>query len=199
MDGLENDRNPVVQALACVAALPLGIWEQTIGAVTKSSEERTERLVAALNEVADTERFERRVANDVARCLQSQSVHPVTRWGDRVPLPAPVPSRTGGTEPNRPDAAAECGTALEIQAIRTELIGKHAGSRSRALSVEIQATVIRTSDGQELYSCPIRYRSLPRKLKDWVASDAKPLRQELDECSRQTAQAVAREVIARAD
>ena len=31
LDGLEEDRNAVVQGVSCLAAVPMGLWEQTAG------------------------------------------------------------------------------------------------------------------------------------------------------------------------
>ncbi len=46
MDGLVDDRNAVVQFVSCLAAVPLGLWEQTVGAVLQGSRSRTAKLVA---------------------------------------------------------------------------------------------------------------------------------------------------------
>jgi hypothetical protein len=94
-------------------------------------------------------------------------------------------------------ATAPSKTALEIQVLGTSLVGKHRNSSTRAMLVEIQVTVFRTSDGQELYSRPVQYRSSAMRLKDWVASDARLFRRELESCSRLTAQTLVSDLIAR--
>ena len=86
---------------------------------------------------------------------------------------------------------------MEIQVLSTRLVGKHSNSSSRAVLVDIKVTVYRTSDGQEIYSRPIQYRSSAKRLKQWAASDARLFHQELDECSRRTAQALANDLITR--
>ena len=63
--------------------------------------------------------------------------------------------------------------------------------------VEVQATIFRTSDGQELYSRPIRYLSSAKRLKDWAASDALLFRRELEACSRRAAQALVSDLVTR--
>jgi hypothetical protein len=95
----------------------------------------------------------------------------------------------------QPPSSDNSKIALQIQVVNAHLIGKHGSSRLRALCVETRATIIRISDGQELYSRPIRYRSSLKKLKDWAASDALLFRQELGACSRQTAEALAGDLI----
>lgn len=197
LDGLEYDRNAVVQALSCVAAVPMGLWEQTLGSFHKRSQDKTDELLRGLNAASTQEGFEGVLADEVARCLQSRATAQIKRTDEPLRLAFAGMSQASRAAAKQAETAAESSTALEIQVLRTRLVGKHRNSRSRAVYVEIQATIFRTSDGQELYSCPIQYRSLPRRLKDWAASDAKLFHQELEACSRQAAQALANDLIAR--
>ncbi|HYG36795.1 MAG TPA: hypothetical protein VEC99_18530, partial [Clostridia bacterium] len=71
LDGLEHDRNAVVQAMSCFAAVPIGLWEQTLGAVGKRSREQNERMAIALAEIPRRVRIEQHVADDLAKRLQS--------------------------------------------------------------------------------------------------------------------------------
>jgi hypothetical protein len=197
MDGLEQDRNFVVQGMSCLAAVPMGLWEQTVGVVRNHSRDKTDQLARALSSVTAQGQFEGNLADEVARCLQSQVVARVRRTDEpmRFALSSLAePPETGSTQGS---ASTKSKTALEIQVVNTTLVGKHPNSRSRAVIVEVQATVFRTSDGQELYSRPIRYRSSEKKLKDWAASDSRLFRHELDACSRRTAQALASDLLAR--
>lgn len=198
MDGLENDRNAMVQWISCVTAVPFGLWEQTVGAVQKHSQEKTEKLMKALHDVPEQRHFEGHVADAVARHLRSEVTNPVRRTEEapRFALSAPGETRISEGPPGAGTNASH-DLALEIQVIDAKLAGKHDTSQSRILSVQVQATVFRTSDGQELYSRPILYRSSPRKLKEWVASDAKLFRQELESCSEETAQALTEELLGR--
>jgi hypothetical protein len=197
MDGLEHDRNFVVQGMSCLAAVPMGLWEQTVGVVRNRSRDKTDQLARALNAVTTQGQFEGNLADEVARCLQSQVVAPVRRTDEPMRFALSNLAETRGKGATEDGASTKSKTALEIQVVNTTLVGKHPNSRSRAVIVEVQATVFRTSDGQELYSRPIRYRSSEKKLKDWAASDSKLFRQELDACSRRTAQALASDLIAR--
>ncbi len=197
MDGLENDRNAVVQGVSCVVAVPFGLWEQTVGVIHQGSLERSEKLSRALNAVTTQQHFEGALADEVASNLQSKVVDPVRRTDEpmRFAFSNMTEGSGGGSAPaNR---ATQYKTALEIQVLAPRFVGKHPNSSSRAMLVEVQVTVFRTSDGQELYSRPIQYRSSAKPLKDWAASDARLFRQELEACSQRTAQALVRDLIAR--
>jgi len=195
MDGLGNDRNSVVQLKSCLAAVSMGIWEQTVGAVLQGSRNRTEKVIKALDAVPEQRHFEDALADEVARQLRTQAINQVRRTEEPPQFAIAIPGdaeRSGSVLSPAPDNNK---IALQLQVVNARLIGKHAGSHSRALCVYIRATVIRTSDGQELYSRPIRYRSASRKLKDWVGSDALLFRQELGACSRQSAEVLTGELI----
>jgi hypothetical protein len=195
LDGLEEDRNAVVQGVSCLAAVPMGIWEQTVGLVRKRSLDRTDELARALNSVTTREHFEGDLADEVARRLQSQVVDPINRTDEPLRFALSRIADEAGSPP--PGTLAKSKTALEIQVLSTKLVGKHRNSRSRAIVVEVQATLFRTSDGQELYSCPVHYRTTEKRLKDWAASDARLFRRELDTCSGLTAEALAKDMITR--
>jgi len=183
--------------VSCLAAVPMGIWEQTVGAVRKHSREKSDNLAAVLSKIAGQGHLERDLADATARCLESQALDPVIRTGAPLEFAASGTRKANEADTAQPSTVSRCKTALGIQVITAELAGKRHNSSSRALSVEVHVTVCRTSDGQEIYSCPIRYRSASRKLEDWSASGAKLFRQELQDCSRQTAQALAQELLRR--
>jgi hypothetical protein len=197
MDGLENDRNAVVQGIASLAAVPLGLWEQTVGLVRKHSRERLERFSKSLNAVTTQQRFEGALADEVANCLESKVAEPIRRTEEPMKFAFTKMVKIDGEESAPAVAAPPCATALEIQVLSTKLVGKHRNSSSRAMWVEVQVTVFRTSDGQEIYSRPIQYKSSEKRLKDWAASDARLFRQELEACSRRTAQALVSDLMAR--
>jgi hypothetical protein len=194
---LENDRNAVVQFMVCLAAVPLGLWEQTLGAVRQHSLDETEKLTHALDAIPGQRHFATELADEVARRLRSQVVNRVRRPEEPVEVPLTFLGEAQATGSAGPWTSSASPLVLHLQLVNAKLIGKHRKSRSRALCVELQATLIRTSDGQELYSRPILYRSSLKRLKDWAASDARLFRQELDACSRQTGQAVTQELIER--
>ena len=189
LDGLEEDRNAVVQGLSCVAAVPFGLWEQTVGAVSRSSRERAEEYSRTLNAVTTREHLEQDLADRVAGSLQTQVADSVRRTEDPIRIAS---SGLGGAGPL---AVAKGTTALEIQVLSTSLVPKHRHSSSRVVVVEVQATLFRTSDGQELYSRPVQYRSSGRRLKAWAGSDARLYRLELENCLHRTAQAVVNDLV----
>lgn len=196
LDGLENDRNAVVQGLSCLAAVPLGLWDQTIGAVRRHSREKTAQVLKTLDAIPKQDQFENKLADEVARCLRAQTGDEVRRTDEplAVGLPAAQASSGGHTTPG---IAANSKTALEIRVVNAQLERKRSHGPSRSLCVQIQATLVRTSDGQELYRRPIVYRSTARKLKDWARSDGRLLRQELNACSKLAAQALTDELVHR--
>ena len=55
MDGLENDRNAVVQGVSAVAAVPMGLWEQTFGAF---HQHQIEKIPFVLPRALPHDRFE---------------------------------------------------------------------------------------------------------------------------------------------
>jgi len=197
LDGLENDRNSVVQIASCLAVVPMGLWEHTFGALGKHSRDQAEKLAATLNSVAVQGHFEDRLAEAVVASLRPRVLEAVRRNEEPLTLSLAKQTGAGSAGPPPPTPATPAPNALEIEVLNTALSGKRANSSSRALTVLMRVTVIRTSDGQELYSCPVRYRSANKKLKDWAASDGQPLREELNECTRQTADALAQELIKR--
>ena len=79
MDGLVDDRNSVVQLVSCLAAVPMGLWEQTVGVVLQGSRNRTEKLVQALDAVPEQRHFEGDLADEVARQLRAQAINQVRR------------------------------------------------------------------------------------------------------------------------
>jgi hypothetical protein len=197
LGGLENDQNFVVQALALTAAIPMGLWEQTLGSFFKHSRDTADKVTSSLNGIVARGHFEQNLADAVAQRLQAGVTDPVRRSDEPLEFALARLRQETGLKLLVPEAKADCNTALEIHVAGARLIGKKPNASSRALAVEIQATVFRTSDGQELYSCPIRYLSTERKLKEWTASDALLFRRELDACTKEAAAALAADLTAK--
>lgn len=181
LHGLQDDPNPVVQGVSCVASVPVGIWEQTVGLVRKHSREKAERAALRLEAIASQMQLEQVVADQVADNLRSGSGSSVVEQVDFAPSRA---------------AAVQPAMALEIRVLSTELKGKHHFSRARSLCVRMQATLYRISDGQELYAVPLQYESSQRKLTQWAASNGELFRQEFERCCQETSQAVTRQLVA---
>lgn len=197
LDGLEEDRNAVVQGLSCLAAVPLGLWEQTVGLFGTRAQEKIEGYSKAINAATTQQHFEGNLADEVTRCLQSKAADPIERTEAPMRFALSTQPDSGQASAASMQDPAHSKTALEIQVLSTRLVGKHRYGTSRAVVVEIRATVFRTSDGQELYSRPILYRSSERRLKDWAASDASLFRRELDACSKRAAQVLVKDLLSR--
>ncbi len=195
MDGLENDRNAVVQAISCIAALPLGLWEQTAGAFGRHSREQAEQLTRSLNDIPEQTHFDDLVADTVARRLRSQTINSVQRTDESVliGLTNLTPLKPQESAPSA--LLSNKGIALEIQMLDARLIPQKRHGQSMSLAVDVQATILRASDGQEIYSRPIHYCSFAKPIKDWAAADAKLFRKELEASSRETAEALALDLI----
>ena len=98
------------------------------------------------------------------------------------------PSR-GKADP-QPRAFGSPDKILEIRILSASLKGRDGINPPLALCVEAQATLLRASDGQELYSCPLRYRSNERKFVDWATDNARAFRSEMAECHRELGRAI---------
>jgi hypothetical protein len=201
-DGLENDRNAVVQLLACLAAVPVGLWEQATILVRGESSAEVEAADARLRAAARQAQPQATLTREVARALAPESsaqvmlaraeqgAFPETRstW---ILCAAREPTSAADRMISQ-SARTEVGDAvLEIHVSQAALSGKPGINPPLALRVQAQVTLVRTRDGQELYSCPVRYCSGEWKFKDWAANDARLFRQELDQCYRQMAAGLA--------
>lgn len=200
MDGLENHRNFVVQAGACLAAVPMGIWEQTFGAIRRKSEDRLGQASEVVQQVVWKTPLQQNLANNIARTLAPQTAQPVilrkfpstsgegSPAGDLIRISNRGPLGLSGTTIH-PE------TALEVRVTRVEL-GNHKGSKQHpSLTFEATLTLLRTSDGQELFAWPVRYSSAPRRISEWAAHDGIQVEDELRQCSRQIAHAIAGQLL----
>jgi hypothetical protein len=197
LDGLANDRNAVVYTASALAAVPFGLWEQTLGAVAKRGREKDEELARVLADRFPPSHLEGDLANELTRRLQSHNSSSARRVDEPLQFSLATLSTNGPAANPQDSLHPKSPAAIEIQVVRAQLAGKRPDSRSRALQVEIKATLVRTADGQELYTYPLQYRSASRKLKAWAAADAQLLRQELEACSRQAAEALAQALASR--
>jgi hypothetical protein len=81
--------------------------------------------------------------------------------------------------------------------VQSAMLAGDAGINPKlALCVEARATLLRSRDGQPLYSCPVQYRSQGRKFTEWAAHDAKFFREELHKCYRDLGAAMADQLVA---
>ncbi|HXP63482.1 MAG TPA: hypothetical protein VN829_23465 [Dongiaceae bacterium] len=190
MDGLENDANPVVQAVACVAAVPLGLWEQTVGAVRRGSGKRLEEVSSRLQQALQQVQPQRALAEELGRRLAPLTPKPVVVVRD----PSEAWTKLEGIAQGGAVAGAGADTGLEIRVTDVRLARKQGFHARFALCLDAQATLLRLGDGQELYSCPLQYRSEQRRFADWTANDAGLFRQELGQCCREMDGALADEL-----
>ena len=79
-------------------------------------------------------------------------------------------------------------TVLEIHVVSAALRGGEGVNPPLSLWVDARATLLRAGDGQEIYSCPVQYRSKERKFAAWAAKNTSTTSQRallfLDELSK---------------
>lgn len=123
---------------------------------------------------------------------------PSEAWTKQDPAAARYPDRETPALEGLAQGGAVAGSAtdtgLEIRVTNVRLDRKHGFHARFALCLDAQATLLRLGDGQELFSCPLRYRSEQRRFADWTANDAAAFRQELNQCCREMGGAVAHEL-----
>lgn len=183
LDGLENHPNFVVQVAGCIGAIPMGLWEHTVGATRQGSEEALRAADSILKVNAANRHPQDYLSLEVARRLAKQTSDKVL-YNTANSLDESAASSSALAESGiiidrsavRPD------TRLEIRVVSSALAGKPGRNPRLTLALDVVGTVLRTSDGQELCSWPISYRSAPRRLTAWAARDATCLAQELTRC-----------------
>ena len=106
-------------------------------------------------------------------------------------------SLTGGQTASGYLLSQGADTALEIHVENARLAGKEGINPKMALCVEASATLLRSRDGQRLYSCPVQYRSQGRQFTEWAAHDAKLFREELQKCYRDLSASMVNQLVAR--
>jgi len=206
LDGLEDDPNLMVQSVAGLAAVPVGLWEKTVGALGEGARKRFETVGGRFQEVAWNLKPERVLAGELVRILGQLASRPAGEVGAPQDAPtrgdpssAPSPdSRAPALERQDPEAVVVrtgAGTAAEIRVTNVEL-ERRPGLRARvALRLEARATLLRLSDGQELCSWPLQYLGQERRLEDWNGKARRSFQEELAHGCREMAAAVARELV----
>jgi hypothetical protein len=190
LDGLQNSRNLAVQLSACVAAIPMSLWKQTVAMVEGVSQKQIQSAEEQLAAAARGTHPQLEMANLVAGHLNSlTSQQPVLLARNPAPAGTPGGSTRSGTATS---AFVRQGddTALEVRVRSAGLRGERGVNPSLALCVEAEATVFRASDGAKVFSCPVHYRGEERKFTQWAAHDARLFRRELQQCYRQVSNAI---------
>jgi hypothetical protein len=209
-DGLNQHPNMLVALPACAVATPISLWKQGVALVRGLSPRTLGEADAKLNEAANETRPHQELAFQVAQQLAPQTSQPVMLV--RQPLPpgaeddaglmqfishGTLASLTGGQTASGYLLSQGADTALEIHVQNAVLAGNGGINPQLALCVEARATLLRSRDGQQLYSCPVQYLSKGRKLTEWAAHDAKLFRAELHECYRDLGAAVVDQLVGR--
>ena len=197
-DGLQNNPNLMICLPSIAAAIPVSLWLQGKALVCGLTDRKFNQAEAQMTAAVRETRPHEDLANQVAQQLEPRTSQPVMLVAK--PL-SPDADEEGvmiqcvargtlawlpnGQTPASYLAGEEVDTALEIQVISATLAGKEGVNPPMALCVEAEARLLRARDGQEIYSCPIHYRSQERKYVQWAAHDAQLFRQELQTCYRE--------------
>ncbi len=182
----------LVELTAAAVATPISLCKQG-GAVARGlSPHALREADAKLTAAAEETRPHQELAVQVAQQLAPQTSQPVMLV--RQPsLPGAqadtelmgyiahgtLASLTGGQTPGGYLLSQGADTALEIHVESARLAGKEGINPKLALCVEARATLLRSRDGQQLYSCPVQYRSKGHTFTQWAAHDARLFRGEL--------------------
>jgi hypothetical protein len=209
-DGLNQHPNMLVALPACAVATPISLWKQGAALVSGLSPRTIQEADAKLSKAANETKPHEAVAFQVAQQLAPQTSQPVMLV--RQPLPpeaeddaalmqfvshGTLASLTGGQTAGGYLLSQGADTALEINVENAMLAGNEGINPKLALCVEARATLLRSRDSQQLYSCPVQYRSQGRRFTEWAAHDAKLFREELQKCYRDLAAAMADQLVAR--
>jgi hypothetical protein len=210
LDGLADYSNPFVFLMAAVAASPVSLHKQTVGAVGGLTEKRLRDAEAQVTAAARRTRPDEHLAFEVAQRLTPRSSQPVVlatkSWpsGELRAVTELEWSKRGALDRLTKDQPVanfldrgRVDTTLEIELLSADLKGKDGVNPPLALSVEARATLLRASDGQEIYSCPVQYRSVGRRFAEWAANDARLLGDELDRCYHELSEAILDQFAAR--
>jgi hypothetical protein len=194
-DGLQNHPNLMISLPCIAAAIPVSLWLQgkalVCGLTERKFNQADAQMTAAVRETLPHEDL----ANQVAQHLEPLTSQPVVLVNKPLPPGGEEESAVmqcvargtlawlpNGQTPASYLAEEELDTALEIQVVSATLAARDGVNTPMALCVEAEARLLRAQDGQEIYSCPIHYRSQERKYVQWAAHDAQLFRQELQTC-----------------
>ncbi|MGH7973645.1 MAG: hypothetical protein ACREIC_33425, partial [Limisphaerales bacterium] len=166
LDGLENHPNFVVQVAACFGAVPMGLWEHTVGAFRAGSEEAQQAADVILWSNSRTLPPEKILAEKLATNLRGRT-------------PEFVRYSTGVRKMDHTRPGVTPDSRVDVRVTDLSLAGKRGRNPRLSLCVGAQATLVRSCDGQELCSWPVVYRSSARRLKAWAADDRLALREGL--------------------
>jgi len=209
LDGLDEHPNPLVYLPAMAAAVPIGLCNQGAAMIGGFSPKKLGKVAATLKDAANRAPPRQALALEVAQQLALQTLQPVMlvkqpSWPREQSEAVLVPCVSQKTLACRPENQKAGGNvagqafqiALEIHVERATLKDVGGIKSKLALCVEAQGTLWRGSDGQQIFSYPVRYRSEARKVTQWAAHDAKLFREELQKCYRELSAALVDQLIA---
>lgn len=202
--------NPEIQAIGFAVAIPISLWNQAVaiarGVPEKRHVEASKRLMAAVRDARPHYALAKEVASQLA-----------PRTAQRVAY-VPKPPPTGDTRQTALMQCADRGTfcalpaamtaedyllsqgvntALEINVQSAILKGGDGVNPPLSLCIEARATVFRSSDGHELYSCPVRYRGQSRQFTEWAANDAQLFREEIQRANTEMSRGITGQLVSR--
>ena len=175
--GLENHNNQIISVAAIAIAVPIGLWKQSAAIARGLSAGRVRQTEVKLSEAANQAQPQEGLAFQVAQQLAPRSSQPV------------MLASLSSSDRQR-------ATTLEIHVQRASLTGEGDINPKLALSIEAQAT-LRSRDGRQLYSCPVKYRSEPLRFTEWASHNARPFREELQHCYRAMSAALVDQMVRR--
>jgi len=208
--GLVDHPNMMVALPAIAVATPVSLGKQLAAALRGLSPNTLRQADAKLSEAARENRPHEALAAQVAQQLAPQTSEQVILVRQALP-----PGAQGDVElmhcAARGTLALLTGvqaagdylvgqgaeTSLEIHVENARLAGKEGINPRLALCVEARATLLRSRDSQQLYSCPVQYRSRARHFKTWAARDAKLFREELQNCYRDISASIVDQLVKR--
>jgi len=194
-EGFIDNPNMGVALPAIAVVIPISLSKQGAALVRGLSPRTLRDAEAKLSAAANETRPHEELAVQVVQQLAPQTSQRVMLV--RQPLPPgaeedaalmPCAARgtlaglTGGHTASGYLLSQGANTAVEIHVEEARLVGKEGINPRLALCVEARATVLRSRDGQQLYSCPVQYRSQGRHFTEWAADDARLFREELQKC-----------------
>ena len=165
----------VVPAVAAVGTVAGGVY----GAFAAESGGKVKEAEAALNKALGELKVQETMRDRVLQEAVDKTPHTFVLIHDQAPY----------------SSLADKGidTVLEISVLRFGLAGSGVNP-PLALVISVRASLIRISDGTELYGRPWIYHSRKRKLTDWAADDAQPFREEVDRVYQGLAERIVEEL-----
>jgi hypothetical protein len=176
-----------------VAASVDSLVGQTLGAFRGVPAKKFRAADAAITRFANEVNLQESLRQQVWLQARGATTHPVTLV--RKPFPAGQEREfsrmscvMAGTLAWVPDGQTPAtyllsqgvDTALEVQLIHPALRSEGVINPPLAFCAEVRARLRRVADGQEFFSCALRYRSPRRKFVEWATDDARPLREEVE-------------------